>query len=414
MRPTEQILSELSLDEKVALCRGSDAWHTNAVDRLGIPRLKVSDGPNGARGASFSGSPSACFPCGTALAATWDPVLVREIGEAIGLQARSKNAGVLLGPTMNIHRSPLAGRNFECYSEDPHLSARMAVAYIQGVRSVGVAACAKHLVANDSEFERHTMSSVVDERTLREISLVPFEAAIKEARSDWVMAAYNKLNGTYCAEHPWLLGELLREEWGFRGVVVSDWWGAQSTVGSANAGLDLEMPGPGVHYQGLAEAVRNGEVDEAVVDAKVRRILDTIRGTQDIDPSLAEQSLDRPEDRALIRRAGAESIVLLRNDGSLREELGLPRSRAHVLFGTPPRWTRANPQRLPRRLGQTKYVQTKRLNGCREPARKFLPAIRNIESCGEPWRCLILVAVCCRQLPPRDAGESGYVSNRID
>src|SRR5207244_6921676 len=199
-----------------------------------IPPLKVSDGPVGARGEHFGAGPrSACFPCGTALAATWDTDLVERIGAALGDEARSKGARVLLGPTVNIHRSPLAGRNFECYSEDPFLSARMAVAYIEGAQSRGVATAVKHFVCNDSEFERMTISSEVAERPLREIYLPPFHAAVTEAGTWALMAAYNRVNGTYAAEHAELLGALLRGEWGIDGFVVSDWWGAKSTVQAA-------------------------------------------------------------------------------------------------------------------------------------------------------------------------------------
>src|SRR3954468_19550174 len=220
----EKLLVELTLDEKAALVAGIDLWHGPGVPRLGIPALKVTDGPSGARGEQWSGRPSANFPCGSALGATWNPELVREIGVRLGVETKRKNAHALLAPTVNIHRHPLAGRNFECYSEDPFLSARIAVAYITGVQSQGVACTVKHFVANDSEFERMTISSELDERTLREISLVPFEAAVTEAGTWAIMTAYNRVHGTYCSEHAPLL-TLLRDEWGFDGVVMSDWYG---------------------------------------------------------------------------------------------------------------------------------------------------------------------------------------------
>src|SRR6202795_225989 len=269
----DQLVGELTVDEKSAMVAGVDLWHTAGVPRLGIPALKVTDGPAGARGERWSGRASASFPCGTALGATWNTELVRTVGERIGREARRKGAHVLLAPPVNIHRHPLAGRNFECYSEDPYLTARMAVEYIGGVQSTGVGCSVKHFVANDSEFERMTISSEVDARTLREISLVPFEAAVLEAGTWSVMSAYNRLNGTYCSEHP-LLIDLLKREWGFDGVIVSDWYGTHSTVPAAGAGLDLEMPGPaqwfGTH---LADAVRAGDVAEAILDDKVRRVL---------------------------------------------------------------------------------------------------------------------------------------------
>src|SRR5882672_77460 len=202
-RRTDELLQKLTLDEKAALTAGADLWHSGAIPRVGVPGLVLSDGPSGARGVNMSeGATSASFPCGTALGATWNPVLVERIGAAIAEDARTKGVHVLLGPTMNLHRSPLGGRNFECYSEDPHLSARIAVGFVRGVQSRGVSACAKHFTANDRETERMSISSEVDERVLRELYLVPFEAAVREAGAWSLMSGYNKLNGTYAAEHP--------------------------------------------------------------------------------------------------------------------------------------------------------------------------------------------------------------------
>ena len=317
----EKLLSELDLDEKIGLVSGRDMWTNHPVQRLGIAALKVSDGPNGARGRHFEGfTSSACFPCGTALAATFDPELVEEVGAALGRETASKAAQLLLAPTINIHRSPLAGRNFECYSEDPHLAARMAVAFVKGVQREGVGATLKHFACNDSEFERHTISSEVDERALREIYLVPFEAAVKEADPWSVMTAYNKVDGTYCAEHVRLLQAILRDEWGFRGFVISDWFGAQSTAASANAGLDLEMPGPVRHFGAkLADAVRSGEVTGEALDKLATRMLEAHERAGLLDAAIPdiEQADDLPEDRVLARRAAAQSIVLLRNEGNI-------------------------------------------------------------------------------------------------
>lgn len=314
----DKLIAELTLEEKVALCHGSDFMSTTKVERLGIPRMWVTDGPHGARGRGWGTTTSAAIPCGTALGATWDVDLLRDVGVLMGHQVRSKGANILLGPTMNLHRSPLAGRNFECYSEDPELSAEIASSFVQGLQSVeGVGACVKHYVANDSEFERHTISSEVDERTLREVYLVPFERCVKEAKTWSIMTAYNRLNGTYCAEHEWLLRDVLRGEWGFQGYVISDWWGTKSTVASANAGLDLEMPGPPAYFgDALLEAVRNGEVPEETIDWKVRRLLLTMQaaGRFASPADTVEQALDRPEDQGLLRRAGAEAMVLLRNE----------------------------------------------------------------------------------------------------
>ncbi len=295
----EKLVGELTLAEKAALVAGVDLWHGPGVERIGIPPLKVTDGPSGARGEQWSGRPSANFPCGTALGATWNPDLVHEVGIRLGVETKRKQAHALLAPTVNIHRHPLAGRNFECYSEDPFLSARMAVAYITGVQSEDVACTVKHFVANDSEFERMTISSEVDERTLREISLVPFEAAVTEAGTWALMTAYNRVHGTYCSEHEPLL-TMLRDEWGFDGVVISDWYGTHSTAPAANAGLDLEMPGPPQWFdERLAQAVRAGEVDEATLDDKVRRILTLLDRTGRLDDAAphAEICTDDPVDR---------------------------------------------------------------------------------------------------------------------
>jgi len=316
-RRVENLLAQMTLSEKASLTAGADLWHTRPIPRLGIPALALSDGPSGARGSSLAEGPSsASFPCGTALAATWNPELVERVGAAIGEDARTKGAHVLLGPTMNLQRTPLGGRNFECHSEDPHLSARTAVAFIRGLQSVGVAACAKHFAANDSEFERMSISSEVSERALRELYLAPFEASVREAGAWTVMSAYNKLHGVYAGEHPWLLRELLKQEWGFDGLVVSDWFGTHSTAEAANAGLDLEMPGPGLHLGAkLAEAVEKGEVEPQVLDDAVRRLLLTAHRTGALDATDAgpERAVDRPEHRAIARRAAGEAIVLLQN-----------------------------------------------------------------------------------------------------
>jgi beta-glucosidase len=311
----EKLVVELTLEEKAALVAGVDLWHGPGVERLGIAALKVTDGPSGARGEQWSGRPSANFPCGTALGATWNTALIREVGVRLGVETNRKRAHGLLAPTVNIHRHPLAGRNFECYSEDPFLTARIAVAYVTGVQSQGVSCTVKHLVANDSEFERMTISSEVDERTLREIYLIPFEAAVREAGTWAIMTAYNRVNGTYCSESAPLLS-ILRDEWGFDGVVMSDWYGTHSTAPAANAGLDLEMPGPPQWFgERLAEAVRNGDVDESKLDDKVWNVLGLLErtGRLDDEPAQEEDCTDDPVDRELARRAARESFVLLQN-----------------------------------------------------------------------------------------------------
>lgn len=318
-----------------AAVAGIDLWNSPGIPEHGLAPLRVTDGPNGARGPSFTGIPSACFPCGSALGATWDPALVEAVGVAIAAEARTKGAHVLLAPTVNLHRHPLAGRNFECYSEDPYLTARLAVGFVRGVQSVGVATTVKHFVANDSEFERMTISSDVDEAVLRELYLIPFEAAVTEAGAWGIMSAYNRVNGTYCSEHEWLLTTVLRDEWGFDGFVISDWFGTHSTAPAANAGLDLEMPGPPQWFgKALVDAVTNGTVSESVVAEKVERLrlladrTGASQGVGNDEPG----SNDDPRHRALIRETAAASFVLLRNDGVL--PLDRTQLRSVALVGT--------------------------------------------------------------------------------
>ena len=314
------LLGQMTLQEKVSLLAGSDTWHTTAIERLGIPQLKMTDGPNGARGGgSFTdGVKAACFPAGISLASTWNTELVRRVGQALGQEAKTKGAQVLLAPTVNIHRSPVNGRNFENFSEDPYLSARMAVAYITGVQREGVGTSVKHYICNDSEFERTSISSEVGERALREIYLPPFQAAVREANSWTIMAAYNRVNGIAATEHPYLLTEILRNEWGYDGVVVSDWFFAvKSTAASVNAGLDLEMPGPPIwRGEKLLQAVERGEVEEATLDESVRRLLRLLvkAGVFEHPEEVPEQAINRPEHRILARQAAAEGIVLLKNE----------------------------------------------------------------------------------------------------
>jgi beta-glucosidase len=321
-------VAELTLGEKASLTAGIDFWHTAAIPRLGIASVKFTDGPNGARGEtdSFqSVTPSICIPSATALGATWDPGLVAEASAAVARQARDKGARVLLAPTVNLHRHPLWGRNFEAFSEDPLLTAKLAVAYIRGVQDQGVIATVKHLVGNETEFERYTSSSEIDERTLRELYLLPFEHAVKVAGVLALMTSYNRVNGTHVPDTPRLLRDIVRGEWGFKGFVMTDWFGLAKTVDAAHAGLDLEMPGPerafGVE---LAEAIRSGLVEEAELDAKVRRMLTVFEevGALDDEPR-DEQPVDRPEDREVTRRAASEAAVLLANRGVLPLEAGV-------------------------------------------------------------------------------------------
>ena len=328
-RDLDDRLAALTLEEKVALLAGIDLWHIPEV--TGVGSIRMSDGPNGIRGISWSGPRSACIPCGAALGATWDVATVNEVAGVLGKEAAARGVQIHLAPTVNLHRTPIGGRNFECFAEDPVLTAAMAVAYVRGVQAHRVASCIKHFLANDTEFERNTISSEVDERTLREAYLVPFEDAVDHADVRSVMSSYNKLNGTYAGEHPWLLTTVLRDEWDFDGVVVSDWLGTHSTVEALAAGLDVEMPGPPAHRgEKLLDAVKNGDATEADVDRAARRILQLAEWSGRLDGGPLPPD-DSPEDdatRDILRRAVASSAVLLKNDGIL--PLASPESVAVV------------------------------------------------------------------------------------
>ncbi|HEY6888925.1 MAG TPA: glycoside hydrolase family 3 N-terminal domain-containing protein, partial [Solirubrobacter sp.] len=269
----EELLSALSLEQKVRLLTGADFWSLHAEPAIGLRAIVTSDGPAGVRGRLWDErEPSANVPSPTALAATWDAERVERVARLLAYEARRKGVDVLLAPTVNLHRSPLGGRVFECFSEDPYLTGVLGAAFVRGVQAEGVAATVKHFVANDSETERFTLDARVGARALRELYLLPFELIM--AAGPWaVMAAYNGVNGVTMTESP-LLRSILKDEWGFDGVVVSDWMATRGTVGAGNAGLDLAMPGPdGVWGDALVTAVRAGSVSEAAVDDKVARIL---------------------------------------------------------------------------------------------------------------------------------------------
>ena len=274
--PAERVLlAALSVQDKVRLLTGAANWRTHGAPAIGLRPMIVSDGPSGVRGVTKDERhPSTCLPCPSATGATWDTELITELAAALGAEARGKGVDVLLAPTINLMRTPLGGRGFECFSEDPVLTARMAVAFITGLQSAGVAATVKHFVGNDSETERWTYDVVVSEQVLRELYMAPFETCVREAGTGLVMAAYNKVNGTPATEHPWLLRRILKGEWGFGGVVVSDWSAARTTVATAVAGLDLAMPGPdGPWGEDLVQAVLDGVIPESVIDDKVARII---------------------------------------------------------------------------------------------------------------------------------------------
>jgi beta-glucosidase len=309
----------LSLEQKVRLLTGADFWSLHSEPAIGLRRLVVSDGPAGVRGETWDERHhSANLPSPTAIAASWDDELAEEMGRLLAFEARRKGVDVVLAPAVNLHRTPYSGRHFECFSEDPLLTARIGVAYVRGLQGSGVGATVKHFVANDSETERKTLDAQVDERTLRELYLAPFEAIIREAGPWSVMAAYNGVNGEQMTESS-LLRDILRAEWDYDGLVMSDWFATRSTTASANAALDLVMPGPsGPWGPALARAVHDGEVAEAEIDAKVVRLLRFAARAGALDEPSAPPAttLDQSRVAATLRRAAAAGFVLARNEGS--------------------------------------------------------------------------------------------------
>ncbi len=314
--------ADLTLDEKATLLGGASTWRTHPVERVGIPALKMSDGPNGVRGDGLGArrTPGVVIPVGIALGATWDPDLVGELGDLLGREAVRKGAHVLLAPTVNLQRTPVGGRVFECMSEDPELTARLAVPYVRGVQQHGVAVTVKHFVVNDTEVDRMTVDVDIDGQTLRELYLRPFEAAVLEADAWGIMSAYNKLHGQHCAENRHLLTQILRDEWGFDGFVVSDWFGSHDTAAAVDAGLTVPMPGPKTIYGArLVEAVERGDVDEADLDRlvdDVLRLIDRV-DARALSSERPEQSVDVPAERALTRRAAIAGMVLARNENGV-------------------------------------------------------------------------------------------------
>lgn len=313
------LVAELTLDEKIRLLTGRDFWTTHPIERIGLRAMTLSDGPSGVRGPVWDErSSSLNLPSATALAATWDPDIAWRYGAAAAAEARRKGVDVVLGPTINLHRTPTNGRHFEAFSEDPILTARLAAAYVRGVQENGIAATPKHYIANDFEEERYTVDVRVDERPLRELYLRAFEDAVCEARAWAVMSSYNAINGVTATEND-LLHAPLNTEWGFDGVVVSDWTAVRSVAPSALADQDLEMPAPGVWPAALAQAVRDGEVPEAAIDRKVVRILGlaarvgALRGFDAVQAA----PVHREDGPAFAREAAAEGMVLLRNTGVL-------------------------------------------------------------------------------------------------
>jgi len=320
----KEIIQQMTLEEKASLCSGKDFWHMKGIEKFNIPSLMLTDGPHGLRkqeeGADHLGIQesvkSTCFPTAVGLASTWNRSLIKKMGEALGKECQSEGVSIILGPGANIKRSPLCGRNFEYFSEDPYLSSEMAAAYIKGVQSEGVGTSLKHFLANNQEHRRMTVDAIIDERTLREIYLASFETAIKQAKPWTVMASYNKVNGKYVSENGYFLNDILREEWGFDGFVVSDWGGVNERVDALVNGLDLEMPPSGkIGEQKIIAAVKNGELSEEVLDKVVERLLSVIKKA--LENKRNNITYDKETHHQLAREIARESMVLLKNDDEI-------------------------------------------------------------------------------------------------
>ncbi|MDQ0910895.1 beta-glucosidase [Streptomyces canus] len=322
----EAALAGLDLDAKARLLAGQDMWSLPALSEIGLDSLVMSDGPIGVRGVRWSADdPSIALPSPTALAATWDPELARRAGVLLAQEARRKGVHVLLAPTVNLHRSPLGGRHFEAYSEDPYLTGRIGAGYVTGVQEGGVGTTVKHFVANDAETDRFTVNNLVSERALRELYLAPFELIVENAHPWGIMTAYNTVNGTTMTEHHYLVNEVLRGEWGFDGYNVSDWMAARSTEGAIEGGLDVAMPGPTTVYgEALAQAVRDGRVEESAVDTAVRNVLRLAArvGILDGAEPVVTELPETVDGIGLAREIARRSFVLVRNQGALPLKAG--------------------------------------------------------------------------------------------
>jgi len=323
-RDIKSLVSQMTLEEKAGMCSGLDFWHLKGVERLGIPSVMVTDGPHGLRKQQASADhlgllnsvPATCFPSAVGLASSWDRSLIHKVGVALGEECQAENVAVLLGPGANIKRSPLCGRNFEYFSEDPYLSSQLAASHIKGVQSQGVGTSLKHFAANNQEHRRMTSDSIVDERTFREIYLASFEGAVKEAQPWTVMCSYNKVNGEYASENEYLLTDILKEEWGHEGFVVSDWGAVNERDLGLAAGLELEMPSSGGTGDAkIVEAVRSGKLPIEKLDAAVERILKII--FKSVDNRKPDATYDVEEHHAIAREVARESMVLLKNEDEL-------------------------------------------------------------------------------------------------
>ncbi len=365
-RDIKAIIREMTLEEKAGMCSGKDFWRLKSVERLGIPEVMVSDGPHGLRKQAEAGDhlgindsiEAVCFPTACATACSFDRDLLEEMGRAIGRECQAENVSVILGPAVNIKRSPLCGRNFEYFSEDPYLAGQMAASHIKGVQSQDVGTSLKHFAANNQEYRRMTCSSEIREQTLREIYLSAFETAVKEAQPKTVMCSYNKINGTFASEDPWLLTQVLRDEWGFEGYVVSDWGAVNDRVEGLKAGLELEMPASGgTNDKKIVEAVKNGTLPEEVLDRAVERILNVIFSYAD---HRHPEAWDKEKDHALAQKIEEESAVLLKNDGIL--PLAPEKKTAFIgLFADKPRF----------QGGGSSHIHSFRVTGAVEAAKAF-------------------------------------------
>ncbi|KAI8663958.1 Beta-glucosidase [Fusarium keratoplasticum] len=315
----EAKLASLTLSEKISLLSGADFWHTVALPSHNIPSVKCTDGPNGARGGRFFNPvPGLCIPCGTGLGATWNPDLLYAAGQLLSRECEAKGAHVWLGPTVNLVRGPLNGRGFESFSEDPYLSGVLATAIIRGVQSRGTLAALKHFVANDQETDKMSTDICMSERALREVYLKPFQMAVRDGKPKVVMSSYNKVNGTHVSESQKLLDQILRREWEFDGLIMSDWFGTYGCSRALNAGVDIEMPGPSRHRADKATvAVTSGKVSVDTIDERARKVLEFVNNTAAARVSPKETTRDLPEDRAFNRCLAQESIVLLKNSENI-------------------------------------------------------------------------------------------------
>ena len=324
-RKHQDIIDQLTLKEKASLVTGKDFWQTRNIDRLNIPSAFLSDGPHGVRRQAEAADhlglnasiPATCYPTAATMANSWDVELGEGLGQRLGQEAASQKVNILLGPGLNMKRNPLCGRNFEYFAEDPYLAGKMAAGYVRGIQSNGISACLKHFACNDQEENRMTLDSILDERTFREIYLTAFEIAVKEGKSKSIMSAYNLINGVYANENEHLLVDILRNEWGFDGLVVTDWGGNNDSVLSLKCGNQLEMPGNPDRPEEIIKAIEAGELDESVLDDNVDKLLDIIFDTMENGVKKAPESFDVEEHHAYAQKCAEESAVLLKNDGVL-------------------------------------------------------------------------------------------------